>query len=77
MKTLYINILLFVNIVSDPNHKLKALLPPDHDNLTCQSFEGTQQEVLLYMRCRNSPGYIFIPLIFMLYISTYFNMNML
>ena len=32
MKTLYINILLFVNIVSDPNHKLKALLPPDHDN---------------------------------------------
>ena len=24
---------LFDNIVSDPNHKLKALLPPDHDNL--------------------------------------------
>ena len=23
---------LFDNIVSDPNHKLKALLPPDHDN---------------------------------------------
>ena len=24
---------LFDNIVSDPNHKLKALFPPDHDNL--------------------------------------------
>ena len=23
---------LFENIVSDPNHKLKALLPPDYDN---------------------------------------------
>ena len=23
---------LFDNIVSDPNHKLKALLPPDYDN---------------------------------------------
>ena len=79
---------LFDNIFSDPNHKLKALLPPDYDNsrynlrrqrafLIYQSFARTEQVILLYMRCRNSPGCSFIPLIFMLYILTYFNMNML
>ena len=55
-------------IVSDPNHKLKALLPPDYNN---------SRYNLLYMRCPNSPGCSFITLIFMLYILTYFNMNML
>ena len=78
---------LFDNIVSELNHKLKALLPPDHVNsrynlrsqrfLKCQSFARTEQVILLYMRCRNSPGCSFIPLIFMLYILKYFNMNML
>ena len=78
---------LFDNIVSELNHKLKALLPPDHGNsrynlrsqrfLKCQSFARTEQVILLYMRCRNSPGCSFIPLIFMLYILKYFNMNML
>ena len=78
---------LFDNIVSDPNHKLKALLPPDYDThaitwddrafLICQSFARTEQIILLYMRRRNSPGCSFIPLIVMLYILTYFNMNTL
>ena len=45
--------------------------------LICQSFARAEQVILLYMRCRNSPGCSFIPLIFMLYILTYFNMNML
>ena len=78
---------LFDNIVSDPNHKLKALLPPDYGNsrynlrrqrlFNMPSFALTEQVILLHMRCRNSPGCSFIPLIFMLYILTYFNMNML
>ena len=48
---------LFDNIVSDLNDKLKALLPPDHDNsrssnlrnqrfLKCQSFARTEQVIL-------------------------------
>ena len=75
---------LFDNIVSELNHKLKALLPPDHGNsrynlrsqrfLKCQSFARTEQVIL---RCRNSLGCSFIPLILMLYILKYFNMNML
>ena len=35
------------------------------------------QVILLYMQCRNSPGRSFIPLIFMFYILTYLNMNVL
>ena len=45
--------------------------------LICQSFVRTEQVILLYMRCRNSLGCSFIPLIFMLYILTYFDMNVL
>ena len=81
---------LFDNIVSDPNHNLKALLPSDYDN---SSYNLRRQCLFnmpkiftnwtsntflnLYMRCRNSPGCSFIPVISMLYILTAFNMNML
>ena len=81
---------LFDNIVSDPNHKLKALLPSDYDN----SRYNLRRQCLfnmpklftnwtsntffnLYMRCRNSQGCSFIPVISMLYILTSFNMNTL
>ena len=45
--------------------------------LMCQSFARTEQVILLYMRCQNSLSCSFIPLMFMLYTLTYFNMNML
>ena len=70
---------LFDNAVSDPNHKLKALLPQIFDNLrynlrrklhfNMPSFLRTEV-VPLHMRCRNSPGYSFIPLMFIFYILT-------
>ena len=78
---------LFDNIVCDPNHKLKALLPPDYDNshynLRRQHLFNMQKlcvnrtsNTFIYAMS-NSPGCSFIPLIFMLYILTYFNMYML
>ena len=80
---------LFDNIVNDPNHKLKALLPPDYDNsrynlrrprhfnMPKLCTNRTEQETLLYMRCPNSPGCSFIPYIYILYKLTYFNVNTL
>ena len=79
---------LFDNTVSNPNHKLKALLPPDHDNsrynLRRQRLFNTPKlgtnktsNTFTYSMSKNSPGCSFIPLIFMLYILKYFNMNML
>ena len=76
---------LFDNILSDPNHKLKALLPPDYDNshynLRRQRLFNMPKlcmnRILLYMRCQNSPGCSFIRLILMLYIQSYFKMYIL
>ena len=69
---------LFDNIVSDPNHELKVILPQVYGssryNLRRQlhfnmpSF--SQTEHVLYMRCGNSRGYSLIPLMFIFYILT-------
>ena len=45
--------------------------------LTCQSFVQTEQVILLHMRCQSSPGCSFIPLLFILNIFTYYNINTL
>jgi len=49
---------LFDNIISDPNHKLKALLPPDFDN----SRYNLRQQRLFNMPklCANITSYTFI-----------------
>ena len=73
---------LFENIVSDPNHELKALLPPDYDNsrynlrrqrhFNMPKLCTNRTSNTLYMRCRNSSGCSFYPS----YIpALYFNMN--
>ena len=78
---------LFDNIASDPNHKLKVLLPPDHDNSSYnlrrlhlfnmpKLCTNRTSNTFIYAMS-NSPGCGFIPLIFILYSLTYFNMNML
>ena len=54
-----------------------SLRVDDSAFLICQNFARIGQVILLYMRCRNSPGCSFIPLTFMIYILTYFNVNML
>ena len=61
--------------------------PPDYDNsrynlrrqrlLICRSFARTEQVILLFMRCQNSPGCSFIRLILMLFIQSYFKMYIL
>ena len=78
---------MFENIVSDPNHKLKALLPPDYDNSRYNLRQ--QRHFNMPKLCTNRTSntflcdvktvraVVFIPLIFLLYILTYFNMNVL
>ena len=79
---------LFDNIVSDPNHKLKALLPPDYDNsrynLRRQRHfnipklcTNRTRNTFIYPISKQSRLYSFIPHIYILYKLTYFNINIL
>ena len=78
---------LFDNIVSDPNHKLKALLPPDYDN---SRYKLRRQRLFNMPKlCTNRAGKYFyicdvetvwavvLSHLFMLCILTYFDMNVL
>ena len=72
---------LFDNILSDPNHKLKTLLPPEYDN-SCYHLRrqrhfnvpklctNGRSNTFIY-RCRNISGCSFIQPKVILYILTY------